>query len=301
MRVMNYDNCNIVHSYWSKPYFTTEADKGGWNKNIFHFMSCAFSCLKFNEYHKISLITDKAGKELFIDKMGLPYHQVSTPLDLLNNEYPEYLWAIGKLYTYSIMEKPFIHVDNDIFIWEPLGQNLLSAPLVAHNLEVSYSHNKIFFTDILNKFRYVPDILIESFRLNNNVNEINAGILGGTDIHFFKEYCSLAFDFVDKNLDIIRKLDRPGMFNVIYEQFLFYALAKSKSRKIEYLITEEVDQHFLGLTDFWESPQKRKYIHTVGAYKTWYIIGEQIAHRLYKEYPEYYHRIIKLYQKGELI
>ncbi|EFN91665.1 DUF6734 family protein [Prevotella amnii] len=290
----------LVHSYWSKPYFRPEADKGGWNKRLFHYMSCAFSCLKFSEFHKINLVTDKHGKELFIDKIGLPYNKVTTSLDELNTIYPEYLWAIGKIYTYSLIKEPFIHVDNDIYIWKPLKKQLFESKLVAHNLEVSYPHNKQFFQDILKKFHYVPDLLKEAFVKTDSIIEINAGILGGTDISFFQEYCKLAFDFVDKNIDVIRTLERPGMFNVIYEQFLFYALAQSKNIKIEYLIDEDVDEHFLGLTDFWETPHRQQYIHAVGAYKTWYIIGEQMAHRLYIEYPDYFQRILDLYKKGEL-
>lgn len=134
----------LLHSYWSKPYFQSEADKGGWSKNIFHYMSCALSCLRFHEFYDIELITDKAGKELFIDKIGLPYSSVKVELDVLNN-YPPYLWAIGKLYSYSIQTTPFIHVDNDIYIWSKFKDNLINAPLIAHNLEVAYPHNKIFW------------------------------------------------------------------------------------------------------------------------------------------------------------
>lgn len=289
----------LIHSYWSKPYFTVESDKGGWNKKIFHYMSCALSCLKFREFHNIELITDKKGKEIFIDKIGLPYDNVIVTLDDLN-DYPEYLWAIGKLYTYSIMKDPFIHVDNDIFIWQPLPDELFKSELVSHNLEKAYPHNKTFFTDILNKFNYVPQVLIDSFKLNNEVHEINAGILGGKDLNFIKDYCRIAFKFVNENLNIIKKLNRPGMFNVIYEQFLFYALANLEYKKISFLINKEVDEHFLGLTDFWQVPFKNKYLHALGAYKTWYIIGEQIAQRLWYEYPLYYNRIIKLFKSGQL-
>lgn len=290
----------ILHSYWSKPYFREEADKGGWSHKLFHYMSCALSCLKFNEFFDIELITDKAGKELFIDKLNLPYASVQVVLDDLNEIYPPYLWAIGKLYSYSIQNEPFIHVDNDMFIWEKFRKDILTANLVAHNLEASYSHNKTFFSDIISKFSYIPCVLQDSFVRNNNVVEINAGILGGHDISFIKNYTDEAFDFINRNMDTIIKLNRPGMFNVIYEQFLFYALATQQNKHISYLIEDNVDEHFLGLTDFWQVPHATKYIHTLGAYKTWYIIGEQVAQRLWFEYPEYFNRIINLDKKGLL-
>lgn len=277
----------ILHSYWSKPYFDRAADKGGWFHNLFHYMSCALSCLTFSKYYHIELITDKAGKELFIDKLRLPYSSVKVILDDLNG-YPSYLWAIGKLYSYSIQNEPFIHVDNDIFVWGKLDSDIMKSPLIAHNLEVAYPNNKELFNDIKLNFLYVPQVLIDTFNKYNDVVEINAGVFGGHDIEFIREYTKEGFKFVDCNLDRIPMLERPGMFNIIYEQFLFYSMALNKNKQIKYLIDRQIDENFLGVTDFWETPQKTKYIHTVGMYKTWYMIGEQMAQRLWFEYPEYY-------------
>lgn len=289
----------ILHSYWSKPYFNKESDKGGWYHKKFHYMSCALSCLTFSKYYEVELVTDKAGKELFIDKLRLPYALVKVVLDDLN-DYPSYLWAIGKLYSYSIQNEPFIHVDNDIYVWGKLNTDIINAQLIAHNLEVAYPHNKEFFNDIMRNFSYVPQVLIDTFNLNNDVVEINAGVFGGHDIDFIKKYTDVGFKFVDRNLANIQKLERPGMFNIIYEQFLFYSMALKEKKHIKYLLDRPIDENFLGVTDFWETPQKTKYIHTVGMYKTWYMIGEQMAQRLWFEYPEYYNRIIDLYNNGQL-
>ena len=289
----------IVHSYWSKPYFNVESDKGGWYHNMFHYMSCALSCLTFSKYYDVELVTDKAGKELFVDKMNLPYSSVRVVLDDLDN-YPPYLWAIGKLYTYSIQTEPFIHVDNDIYVWDKFDEDFVESSIVAHNLEMAYPMNKEFFFDIMQKFSYIPQQLIETFNEFNDVVEINAGVFGGSDLKFFNEYSTEAFKFVDANINQIINLKRPGMFNIIYEQFLFYALATRANKEIKYLIDRQIDENFLGVTDFWETPKKTKYIHAVGMYKSWYIIGEQMAQRLWFEYPKYYELIVDLYKKRQI-
>ncbi len=70
----------IVHSYWSKPNLIQKKasqNLGGWTHRAFNYMSWALSCLKFKEFYpNIELVTDQKGKELLIDRLGLPYTSV---------------------------------------------------------------------------------------------------------------------------------------------------------------------------------------------------------------------------------
>lgn len=289
----------IIHSYWSKPYLISNENTGGWSNKIFHYMSCTLSCLKFREHYEIELFTDKKGKELFIEKLQLPYTKVHVVLDNLN-KYSSDLWAIGKIYTYGKQTEPFIHVDNDVYIWAKLPLYLENAGIIAQHKEVDYPHNREFYTDVKNIFLYIPSSIIEFRKTEKRIIEINAGIFGGNNIEFISKYADEAFSFINQNLDSISLLKYKGMFNTIFEQYLLYCMAAIENEEISYLLNEEINSDFLGLADFWNVPNAKTYIHTVGYYKKHYQIGEQMAQRLWIEYPDYYYRIVKLMKNGEI-
>ena len=55
------------------------------------------------------------------------------PMDSLNIVASDFhqQGALGKLIAYSIQDGPFVHIDNDVFLWKPLPQELLQAPVFA--------------------------------------------------------------------------------------------------------------------------------------------------------------------------
>jgi hypothetical protein len=146
-------------------------------------------------------------------------------LDDLNDYHPE-LWALGKIYAYSIQEKPFIHVDSDVYIWKKFDDDLENASLLCQSKEEGdpYSgvYSRIFF-NLVKHVNYYPRILERSIDRNEGFRAINAGILGGHNIDFYKKYTKEAFEFVNRNIDKLDKID-VGSFNIIFEQFLFFAL-----------------------------------------------------------------------------
>ena len=130
----------IIHSYWSKPALYTgkgvkEKTFGGWPSKKYEYMSWALSCLSFKKFYpNIELITDAYGKKTLVDELQLPYTSVKIELDVLN-KYPTQLWALGKLHAYSLQEEPFIHVDNDIFIWRKFDDEIENAHLIAQHVD----------------------------------------------------------------------------------------------------------------------------------------------------------------------
>lgn len=290
----------MIQSYWSKPLdaISSEGHLGGWSYSIFHYMSVAYSCLKYREFYEVELITDKKGKKILIDDLGLPYTSCQTKLDDIN-DYPPLLWAMGKIYTYSLQNEPFLHVDNDTFIWSEFPLQIMNADIVSQHLETNYGHNNRYYNDIEDQLEYIPEVIREYRKTDQAVTENNAGIIGGKDIRFFKEFAQESISFVDRNFISFKKLKSLGMFNTIFEQYLFYCMAKVQNKKVTYLL-ENIDDSFKGLTNFYEVPYKRKFIHTLGPYKTSYTAGEHMVQRFWYEYPEYYKRIIKLFKYDNL-
>jgi hypothetical protein len=95
------------------------------------------------QFSKTVLITNTHGKSFLIDKYGLPFDEVLTVLDKFDNVLDPDLWAYVKIYAYKLMadrNEPFVHIDNDVIIWDRIHQGVLTAPLFFQNRELLASH-----------------------------------------------------------------------------------------------------------------------------------------------------------------
>jgi hypothetical protein len=290
----------IVQTLWTKPVFengTIEFQNrfhGGWLSKKYNYMAWTLSCLQFRKfYEQVEIVTDKKGKELLIDKLDLPYTSIKIELDCLN-KYPNSLWTLPKIYCYKIQSDPFIHTDGDVLIWEKFRDDIESARLVSQQLVIDHKPQYITMDEIEAHLNYIPDCITKDRRECNVLRISNAGLLGGTDLNFYKEFTQLAFDFVDKNLSQLHKLT-TGNFGMIFEEYLFYCLAKEKEIDVTYLL-EPLTDDFKGtkLVDFETVPSKTKFIHPVGTYKRYQHICDLLENTLLIQYPDYYYRILKL-------
>jgi hypothetical protein len=187
----------IVQSYWSKAY--KNSPNSGWEFKGTHYMSWALSCLQLKQfYDEVELVTDSEGAELLINKLHLPYTSCKTILDKLYNENPA-LWALGKIAAYEEQQDPFIHVDGDIYIWNHFPRRIEESGIVAQNIERNYPFGIKLLEEMKEKHFSFP--LQPSL---GDMCETNMGIIGGNDLYFFKDYCSLVYKFLDLNRD---KLD----------------------------------------------------------------------------------------------
>lgn len=288
-------NHKIIQSFWSKPFFdrlsTAEEHRleGGWPSEKYNYLSWAFSCLQLRKYYSdVELFTDAFGKSLLIDKLGLPYTHVSTDLDNLKN-YRSDLWAIGKVYTYSLQNAPFIHVDGDVFLWDCLPANLFQEPLIAQNIE----NEPIMYGELMaminEKFTCVPEPLKNIDITKDHIYAINAGIIGGRDIDFFKRYTGLIFDFINSNADHLPGIN-SGLFNCVYEQLLFYSLATMNDVSIACLFPDVTTIPEYTKT-FRLVGHKTSYVHTFGVNKKSKFSYTFLDYYMRTLYPDYYDRI----------
>lgn len=288
----------IVQSYWSKPTLkktnlnASDRNAGGWLNRKANYMSWALSCLQFRKfYEEVELVTDKQGYDLLVTKLGLPYTSVRVILDDLNGYHPD-LWALGKIYAYSVQDKPFIHADGDVYIWGKLFPETRQPQLFVQNIEILEEFYKPVYLSLVKGFEYIPEAL-KDYDRKHQCTAINAGVIGGYDIAFFKEYTKGAIEFVERNAANLHKVN-IGKFNPIFEQSFFYALASEKGIRIDYLFKELKKNFFDGMADFTGVPEKVKYIHTMAGYKKMKHIEDQLKDRLIFDYPEHYYRINKL-------
>ena len=168
----------IVQSFWTKPIFENsnyklrlDRLKGGWIDNKSHWMSWALSCLQIRKYYdEVLLITDDFGKELLINLLNLPYTSVNTGLNELRSFHPD-LWALGKIYSYDCQNKPFIHVDGDVFIFGRFNSKIENSQLVCQNFDINQEdYIRILKEMDNNKFNY-PEV-IKIYRKKRGIGSI---------------------------------------------------------------------------------------------------------------------------------
>lgn len=289
----------IVQSLWTKPLF--EGAKitnpyrisGGWPSKKYNYMSWAFSCLQFRKfYDQVELITDKKGKELLIDRLNLPYTAVHVVMDVLN-KYPPGLWALGKIYAYSIQDEPFLHVDGDVFIWEKFNPEFEKAHLIAQHIDEDFSYYYRAMDQIEKNFTFIPTYIVKEKKRSKVIRAYSTGILGGSNISFIKLYTKEAFRFIDKNIDQLKNVSNE-LFILIYEQYLFYCLAKEKKMDVKCHLNKPT-RELLGLSEW-----GKNLIHPLGNNKINEHVVKQLVNSLLQDYPEYYYKIIPLLSMSEL-
>jgi hypothetical protein len=290
----------IIQSYWSLPSLSQEKDingrsNGGFLDARFNYMSWALSCLSLKRFYKdIELITDEKGKELLINTLKLPYTKVTICLDELNHYHPK-LWAIGKIKAYQLQKEPFLHVDGDVFIWKKFGDfNFENKGLIVQNFDYDYPWYHEVLSDIENNFSYIPKEIVQNYSVNKNLTAINAGIIGGTDIDFFQQYTYEAFEFVNRNLGQLDKIN-VGLFNNVFEQYLFYAMAQNEKKDIHSFLNLKPNEEFTDAMTFNLLPNIKSFIHLIGFAKRNVHACEQVEMRLRYEFPEYYERVCSLF------
>ena len=286
----------IVQSFWSGIQ-TDFTNNFGWNSYKYNWLSWILSCHQLVKYHKeVELYTDRFGYEILITKLQLPYTKVHIVLDDLNN-YNKDLWAISKIKTFQMQDKPFLHVDGDVFVWESLTDKFKNSNLVTQNLEITTEYYGKMWNDIFPNLKFIPS------EMTNYINKTshfacNMGIIGGNDLNFFKEYTKTSIDFVDKNIDSWSCINGFN-FNIFFEQVLFYEYAKIKKKKVDFLFEEvSQDNAYTGFGDFQKVPNK-SYLHLLGIYKKNASVCKAMEVYVMKYYSESYSKITKLINEAE--
>ncbi|MFD3293428.1 DUF6734 family protein [Aquirufa sp. KTFRIE-69F] len=292
----------IIQTFWSgNNQQNILHNHAGWLSPEYNWMSWALSCLQLKKFYgSPNLVTDQLGKQVLIDILCLPYNDVNVSLDILNRYSPK-LWALAKIYSYSLQTEPFIHVDGDIFIWERFDDRINHAELIGQNLEIDFAYYYKSMAEVRENFEYIPEPILSTLLENPVIYSCNTGIIGGRNLAIFKEYTELSLEFIDKNKPHLENIDLPT-FNIAFEQLLYYSLAKYRNTPIEYYVRDqEFDPTYTGFARFDCVPYHTKFIHALGDFKKNKETCLHLGKRLRKDYPEFYFRILKVCQESGLV
>lgn len=286
----------VIQSFWSQGQADILPCSFGWMAPQYNWLSWILSANQLAKYYAVELYTDQKGYEILIEKLQLPYAKVHVVLDELNH-YHKDLWAIPKIKAYSLQQAPFLHVDGDVFIWEPFPEKLMQARLITQNLESTTLYYKNMWDEIKPKLQYIPTEM-DKYVYGINNSACNMGIIGGHDIDFFQTYTTTAFEFVNRNKDVWHNINGFN-FNIFYEQLLFHEQAMIQQREVAFLIdgiTE--DNNYVGFGDFDKVPKQKTYLHLLGVYKTNRRVSKMLEAYVMKEYPQFVEGLAQLYPQA---
>lgn len=288
----------IIQSFWNNNPVrgSIMQARAGWLSPMFHYMGWALSCMQLRKFYgDVFLYTNGEGHEFFTEALGLPYRTRNIALTLDN--FPKSLWAMAKINIYNAQQQPFLHIDGDVFIWEPLNVSS-NAALVIQNFEHGFDYNSHAIGRARELNVALPDYILQILDHRGVPDSINAGVIGGHDLDFMRLYTTEAFSFFRQNEEIFTTKPLTNHFNCLLEQILFFALAVQEKKELQTVLPEKVlSNDYSGFANFESVPHATTYVHPVGSYKRNRIVCRQLAERLEMDYPDLYYRIIQLYRE----
>jgi hypothetical protein len=191
----------LIQTLYLQPSKNPFKDSFGWTSPMYHLMGWTLSCLQLKKiYPKVEIYTNSSAAKLLIDTLELPYDKVNVTHDDLHLA-NENLWALPKIFTYSLQDTPFLHVDGDVFIFREFPIDLLNGMLIAQNLEEATEYYFSSQKELMKHFKYFPECVKNDFYSPQPIQAVNAGILGGNDLSFIHEYTNNAFEYIEQNRD----------------------------------------------------------------------------------------------------
>jgi hypothetical protein len=290
-----------VWSFWTKPYNARQHE--AWPSEKHHLLSWVLSTMTARKhYATTALCTDDAGARLLVDGIGLEFDHISTALNLLDAQDPDW-WALGKLHAYRMQAEPFVHIDSDVFLWQPLSPDPASVSVLAQNPEYL----------LMGHFHYQPEAFEAAitagsgwlprewrwYRANCAAPRGECcGVFGGSQVDFIRHYADQAIRMMGepKNRAVWRGVRGKGGHNLLFEQYLLAACieyhrhhARSRYRKVAIsYVFPSVEEAFNPAI-----AERVGYTHLLFDAKRNPRLADRLETRVARDYPTYYHRCIE--------
>lgn len=290
-----------VWTFWTKPFEARQ--RWAWRSRKHHLLAWVLSLeTARRHYPHTVLFTDDAGARTLVDGLGLDFAEVRTDLNALDGDDPDW-WVLGKLRTYAAQTAPFVHLDNDVFLWNPLPASLAAAPLFAQNPEFfalgggSWYRPEAFTAALDAVGGWLPEEWRWYLGMGGS-GAVSCGLVGGHRTDFIRHYAELA-------LAVVRHpANRPAWArwgdkvddNILIEQYLLAACleyhrsvpdARYREIDIRYLfpsVEEAFDE---------DAAARAGYTHLIGAAKRDRGLTDRLERRVAREYPDHYARCLR--------
>lgn len=235
-------------------------------------------------FKEVQFISSDWGVDI-VKKLDMPVTDYSNKLNEMKSV-SRYFWAYGKLIAYNEQKEPFVHVDNDVFMWEPLPDRVLKAKLCFQSHEPfdepGYKYYNIL-KPCFNKAKVKPKLVAE-----NEVTDFayNCGICGGHYLDFFKEWQKLSAEYIfaPENQDLFFKKFKDVLIhqNLFHEQYFAASMIKHYNLRKDVRVLAD---------NAIKIPQILKYTHLWGTTKRDKGMMARVRMRLFNEDRELFMRV----------
>jgi len=257
-------------SLWTKP--CTDKKVHGFNSVEAMIESLILSANVANKhYSEIHFYTDQLGYEWITPYLDqLPFTKIEICLDDLN-WVPDVYWSFIKVYVYSLQKEPFIHIDNDVFLWDSIPEFILKNKDFVFQETEPMTWSEYDF--------YYKGLKIYSHAIHKDLNiqdhAVNCGVFAAlTDsaLMLLKDYYKYGEYFV-KNADLKPGIDdedihKRWLASVIIEQVYIYTLIIQNKLKWDTILSED------------RSSYRMRYSHMVAHSKRQEIVERKIKERV---------------------
>jgi hypothetical protein len=287
-----------VWSFWSKPFIAHQRDL--WPSERHHLLSWILSVHTARQhYSETALFTDRLGAELLHGDLKLPFDEVRVALDDLADADDEW-WTLGKLYTYQLQDKPFVHIDSDVYLWSSLPGRVSHAPVFAQNPERfdeddNWYRPFDFQKTILDQGGWLPAEWIW-YTSSQRLEAVCCGFLGGNNVDFINHYARQAIKIIitEENTYALSSSTDKIRDNILVEQY-FLSACINFHNVIKPSPFEPVFASYLfDSTEAAFDPAEAKkagYTHLISSAKRDASIMSRLEARVRRDYPAYYARL----------
>ncbi|WP_431284199.1 DUF6734 family protein [Humitalea sp. 24SJ18S-53] len=289
-----------VWSLWTAPL--AGGTHPGWGTPRHHLLSWVLSVrLAREHFAETCLVTDRRGAAMLVDGLGLPFDTVTTSLEALAGWDPEW-WAIAKLHACAAQAGPFAHLDNDVFLWKPLAETLLAAPVFAEHPESSELGASCYRPEAMEHALrqsggWMPEEFMAWMPHGGRLVAPNCGILGGTDLAFLRHFAQTALRFIDHpaNLPIWREKAGIAGDAIVFEQlFLAACVQYHAGRRDSPHGDVRIAYLFEGTGQARTEAESRGYTHLVAGAKREPEVLAALERIVARDYPADYARVLAL-------
>jgi hypothetical protein len=296
-----------VWSFWSKP-FAAHRNRV-WASEKHHLLSWVLSTETAKRHYRPAVLyTDDDGARMLVDGIGLEFDEVHTTLDAIADADPHW-WALGKLYTYRAQTEPFVHIDNDVFLWKALPHELESAPVFAQNAE-PFVPGQSFYQPEAVEFAlagvdraWLPPEWLWHRRSGADSRGECCGVFGGNRVDFIRHYAGQAIRLIEDpdNWSALAALPDKVVHTVLLEQYLLaacieYCRAHADSPfhdvSIRYLFSS-LEEAFDP-----ETAARLGYTHLISDAKRNPEFAGRLEARVARDYPAHYRRCLSYSGEG---
>ncbi len=231
-------------------------------------------------FPQVQVVSSSWGVDMF-RQLELPVTEYSTEFDALQHV-PLAFWAYGKLTAYAMQTQPFVHIDNDVFLWKSLPQRLLEAELCFQSKEFFHAPGYHYYNMLRPCWKAAP--VRPQIIVDNEVTDFayNCGICGGHRLEFFREWqrCSVQYLFAPENQSLFFRRYQAVLQhqNLFHEQYFAASLVKAHQ------LRDRVEVIADDVPDIREATANG-YTHIWGQTKADVWIALKIKKRLQKESP----------------